>query len=66
MHGPAFEIHAGFVRHPALQLLIGQVIALAVLDEHGTGLDETEGNIGLHALLPQGLYPVEIAGAAPS
>ena len=35
MHGLAFEIHAGFVGHPALQLLAGQVIAFAVLDELG-------------------------------
>ena len=34
-HGLAFEIHAGFVCHPALQLLAGQVIAFAVLDELG-------------------------------
>ena len=35
VHGLAFEIHAGFVGHPALQLLAGQVIAFAVLDELG-------------------------------
>ena len=46
-----------------MQLLAGQVIAFAILDEHSAGLDETEGDVGLHALLPQGLYPVEIAGA---
>ena len=51
--GSAFEIHAGFVGHPALQLLAGQVIAFAVLDEHSASFDEAEGDISLYTFLPQ-------------
>ena len=60
--GPSLKVHTGFISHPALQLLAGQVVALAILDEHGAGLDKAEGHVGIHAFLPQGLYPVEIAG----
>ena len=63
MNGPALIVHAGFTGHSALQLLVWQVVAPAVLDEHGAGLDEAEGDISLYTFLPQGLYPVEIAGA---
>ena len=63
MNGPALKIHAGFISHPALQLLAGQVVAPAVLDEHGAGLDKAEGHVGIHAFLPERLDPIEIAGA---
>lgn len=53
MNGPALKIHAGFTGHSALQLLAGQVVAPAVLDEHGAGLDKAEGHIGIHAFLPE-------------
>ena len=46
-----------------MQLLAGQVVAPAVLDEHGAGLDKTEGHVGIHAFLPERLDPIEIAGA---
>ena len=61
--GPALKIHAGFTGHSALQLLVWQVVAPAVLDEHGAGLDKAEGHVGIHAFLPEGLDPIEIAGA---
>ena len=63
MNGPALIVHAGFISHPALQLLAGQVVAPAVLDEHGAGLDKAEGHIGIHAFLPERLDPIKIAGA---
>ena len=63
MNGPALKIHAGFTGHSALQLLVWQVVAPAVLDEHGAGLDKAEGHIGIHAFLPERLDPIEIAGA---
>ena len=63
MNGHALKIHAGFISHPALQLLAGQVVAPAVLDEHGAGLDKAEGHVGIHAFLPERLDPIEIAGA---
>ena len=34
MNGPALQIHAGFTGHSALQLLVGQVVAFTVFDEH--------------------------------
>ena len=63
MNGPALKIHAGFISHPALQLLAGQVVAPAVLDEHGAGLDKAEGHVGIHTFLPERFDPIEIAGA---
>ena len=63
MNGPALKIHAGFISHPALQLLAGQVVAPAVLDEHGAGLDKAEGHVGIHTFLPERLDPIKIAGA---
>lgn len=63
MNGPALIVHAGFISHSALQLLAGQVVAPAVLDEHGAGLDKAEGYVGIHAFLPERLDPIEIAGA---
>lgn len=63
MNGPALKIHAGFTGHSALQLLVWQVVAPAVLDEHGAGLDKAEGHVGIHAFLPERLDPIEIAGA---
>ena len=63
MNGPALKIHAGFTGHSALQLLAGQVVALAVLDEHSAGLDKAEGHVGIHAFLPERLDPIKIAGA---
>ena len=63
MNGPALKIHAGFTGHSALQLLVWQVVAPAVLDEHGAGLDKAEGHIGIHAFLPERLDPIKIAGA---
>ena len=46
-----------------MQLLAGQVIAFAILDEHGAGLNKAEGHVGIHALLPEGLDPIKVAGA---
>ena len=63
MNGPALKIHAGFTGHPALQLLAGQMVTLAVLDEHGAGLNKAEGHVSFHAFLPERLDPIEIAGA---
>ena len=63
MNGPALIVHAGFTGHSALQLLAGQVVAPAVLDEHGAGLDKAEGHVGIHAFLPERLDPIKIAGA---
>ena len=63
MDGPALKIHAGFTGHSALQLLVWQVVAPAVLDEHGAGLDKAECYVGIHAFLPERLDPIEIAGA---
>ena len=63
MNGPALKIHAGFTGHSALQLLVWQVVAPAVLDEHGAGLDKAEGHVGIHAFLPERLDPIEIAGS---
>ena len=63
MNGPALKIHAGFISHPALQLLAGQVVTLAVLDEHSAGLNKAEGHVGIHTFLPERLDPIKIAGA---
>ena len=63
MNGPALKIHAGFTGHSALQLLAGQVVAPAVLDEHGAGLDKAEGHVGIHTFLPERFDPIKIAGA---
>lgn len=63
MDGLALKVHAGLGGHPALQLLVGQVVALAVFDEHGAGLDKAEGYIGIHAFLSERLDPIEITGA---
>lgn len=38
-------IHAGSKGHLALDLLFGQGIAPAVLDEHRPGFNEAEGNV---------------------
>ena len=57
MNGPALIVHAGFTGHSALQLLAGQVVAPAVLDEHGAGLDKAEGHVGIYAFLPERLDP---------
>ena len=46
-----------------MQLFVGQMVTLAVLDEHGAGLDKAEGHIGVHTLLPERFDPIEIAGA---
>ena len=61
--GPSLKVHTGFISHSALQLLVWQVVAPAVLDEHGAGLDKAEGHIGIHAFLPERLDPIKIAGA---
>ena len=61
--GTSLKVHSGFISQPALQLLAGQVVAPAVLDEHGAGLDKAEGHVGIHAFLPERLDPIEIAGA---
>ena len=61
--GTSLKVHTGFISHSALQLLVGQVVAPAVLDEHGAGLDKAEGYIGIHAFLPERLDPIKIAGA---
>ena len=63
MNGPALKIHAGFTGHSALQLLVWQVVAPAVLDEHSASLDKAECYVGIHAFLPERLDPIEIAGA---
>ena len=63
MNGSSLKIHAGLTGHPALQLLAGQVVALAVLDEHGAGLDKAEGHVGIHTFLPERFDPIKIAGA---
>ena len=63
MNGPALKIHAGFTGHSALQLLVWQVVAPAVLDEHGAGLDKAEGHVGIHTFLPERFDPIKIAGA---
>ena len=63
MDGPSLKIHAGLIGHPALQLLAGQVVAFTVFDEHSASLDKAECYIGIHAFLPEGLDPIEIAGA---
>ena len=61
--GPSLKVHTGFISHPALQLLAGQVVTLVVLDEHGAGLNKAEGHVSFHAFLPERLDPIEIAGA---
>lgn len=63
MNGPALIVHAGFTGHSALQLLVWQVVAPAVLDEHGAGLDKAEGHVGIHTFLPERFDPIKIAGA---
>ena len=63
MNGPALIVHAGFISHPALQLLAGQVVTLAVFDEHSAGLDKAECYVSFHAFLPEGLDPIKVAGA---
>ena len=62
-HGLAFEVHAGLVGHPALQLLAGQVVAFTVFDEHSAGLDKAECYVGIHAFLTERFDPIKIAGA---
>ena len=61
--GLTLKVHAGFVGHPALQLLVGHTVAPAVLDEHGSGLDKAEGHVGFHTFLLEGFDPVKITGA---
>ena len=63
MDGPSLKVHTGFISHPALQLLAGQVVAFTVFDEHSAGLDKAEGHVGIHAFLPERLDPIKIAGA---
>ena len=63
MNGPALKIHTGFISHPALQLLAGQVVAFTIFDEHSASLDKAECHVGFHAFLPEGLDPIKIAGA---
>ena len=63
MNGPALKVHTGFISHPALQLLAGQVVAFTIFDEHSAGLDKAECHVGFHAFLPEELDPIEIAGA---
>ena len=63
MDGPSLKVHTGFISHPALQLLAGQVVAFTVFDEHSAGLDKAECYVGIHAFLPERLDPIEIAGA---
>ena len=46
-----------------MQLLVWQVVAPAVLDEHGAGLDKAEGHVGIHTFLPERFDPIKIAGA---
>ena len=61
--GTSLKVHTGFISHPALQLLAGQVVAFTVFDEHSASLDKAEGHIGIHAFLPERLDPIKIAGA---
>ena len=63
MDGPSLKVHTGFISHPALQLLAGQVVAFTVFDEHSAGLDKAECYVGIHAFLPEGLDPIKVAGA---
>ena len=63
MDGPSLKVHTGFISHPALQLLAGQVVTLAVLDEHSAGLDKAECHVSFHAFLPEELDPIKVAGA---
>ena len=59
----SLKVHTGFISHPALQLLAGQVVAFTVFDEHSASLDKAECYVGIHAFLPERLDPIEIAGA---
>ena len=61
--GTSLKVHTGFISHPALQLLAGQVVAFTVFDEHSASLDKAEGHVGIHAFLPERLDPIKIAGA---
>lgn len=61
--GTSPKVHTGFISHPALQLLVWQVVAPAVLDEHSAGLDKAECYVGIHAFLPERFDPIKIAGA---
>ena len=61
--GTSLKVHTGFISHPALQLLAGQVVAFTVFDEHSASLDKAECYVGIHAFLPERLDPIEIAGA---
>ena len=63
MDGPSLKVHTGFISHPALQLLAGQVVAFTVFDEHSAGLDKAECYVGIHTFLPERLDPIKIAGA---
>ena len=63
MNGPSLKVHAGFTGHSALQLLVWQVVAFTVFDEHSASLDKAECYVGIHAFLPERLDPIEIAGA---
>ena len=60
--GPSLKVHTGFISHPALQLLAGQVVAFTVFDEHSASLDKAECYVGIHTFLPERLDPIEIAG----
>ena len=61
--GTSLKVHTGFISHPALQLLAGQVVAFTVFDEHSAGLNKAEGHVSFHAFLPEELDPIKVAGA---
>ena len=61
--GTSLKVHTGFISHPALQLLAGQVVAFTVFDEHSAGLDKAECHVSFHAFLPEELDPIKVAGA---
>ena len=50
---------------PALRPLVGDMVGLPVLHEHGAGLDEVEGHAVGAALEAERLHPLEMAGARP-
>ena len=61
-HGLALNVHAGLMRHLALQPLIRELVCLTVLDEDRPRLDEGKRHIVAHTFFPQAPYPLEIQG----
>lgn len=51
VNGGAFDVHARFVGHFALEALVWQVVGASVLDKDAASFDEAKAGVVAHAVL---------------